>query len=136
MEGTRSPAQKSHTTILQRLLILSSLLTRLPLVQYWAEHQLSRDTRDFLLSHLSSANMRPGAMGVTIMVVDRRRLETVGGTSSCPSGLLGPLSPSAPPDTRGREPGRPRGCRLALTTPGFFLLMSRRPAEQHVSFLP
>lgn len=63
--------------------------------------------------------------GVTIMVADRRRLETVGGISPCPSGPLSPLSHSATPDTRGREPARPHRCRLDFTTPGFFLLISR-----------
>lgn len=38
------------------------------------------------------------------MVLDKRRLETVGGASLRPSGLL---SHTDPPDTRGREPARP-----------------------------
>lgn len=68
---------------------------------------------DVFHSNLSSTNMSPGGHGVTIMVADRRRLQTVGGWKGgappCPYGPLGLLSHSAPPDTRGREPARPRG---------------------------
>lgn len=63
------------------------------------------------------------------MVVDRRRLEAVGGDIPYPSGLLGLLSHAAPLDTRGREPARAWGGSLALTTPGSFFLISRHPAE-------
>lgn len=62
-----------------------------------------------------------------IMVLDRRRLEPVGGSSLRPSGLL---SHTDPPDTRGREPARP--------TPGSFLPLSQAspPPSNRSSFFP
>lgn len=71
--------------------------------------------------------------GVTIMVVDRRRLETVGGTSPCPSGLLSPLSHSAPPDTRGREPVGASWMQTCPHHPG--VLSPDRPSPRWVTCL-
>lgn len=79
--------EKSHTMSKAAHTLHSSNKT----ATSWADRRLSRG---FLLSNLSSLTYR--AIMVTVMVVCKWRWETVGGTSPCPSGLLGLLIHSVP----------------------------------------